>query len=149
MDIAAAEEEVARWKLAAEQEAAAGRAIEQDFESQVWTSYELVRSSPLTIYERKIFAVLRMIKRSHYFFRVFFSRLGQRVDLVLDPNFAVWQSVDQWSDLILTIIWRLSLSLSFLLLCLSSLSHPLCCYSLPPLSPLLSSLHFCYSPFPL
>ena len=35
MDIAAAEEEVARWKLAAEQEAAAGRAIEQDFESQV------------------------------------------------------------------------------------------------------------------
>ncbi|XP_043724700.1 uncharacterized protein At3g49055-like isoform X1 [Telopea speciosissima] len=31
MDIAAAEEEIARWKVAAEQEAAAGRAIEQEY----------------------------------------------------------------------------------------------------------------------
>ncbi|KAJ0257862.1 Paramyosin [Hirschfeldia incana] len=34
-DIAAAEEEIARWKVAAEQEAAAGGAVEQDFTSQV------------------------------------------------------------------------------------------------------------------
>ncbi|RWR97018.1 putative Paramyosin [Cinnamomum micranthum f. kanehirae] len=42
MDIAAAEEEIARWKLAAEQEAAAGRAVEQEFLAQglglVWRS---------------------------------------------------------------------------------------------------------------
>lgn len=41
MDIAAAEEEITRWKVAAEQEAAAGRAVEQEFVSQVcsqsWT----------------------------------------------------------------------------------------------------------------
>lgn len=35
MDIAAAEEEITRWKVAAEQEAAAGRAIEQELLSQV------------------------------------------------------------------------------------------------------------------
>eukprot|EP00268_Persea_americana_P064336 TRINITY_DN8458_c0_g1_i1.p1 TRINITY_DN8458_c0_g1~~TRINITY_DN8458_c0_g1_i1.p1 ORF type:complete len:681 (-),score=196.35 TRINITY_DN8458_c0_g1_i1:37-2079(-) len=35
MDIAAAEEEIARWKLAAEQEAAAGRAVEQEFLAQL------------------------------------------------------------------------------------------------------------------
>lgn len=35
MDIAAAEEEIARWKVAAEQEAAAGRGVEQDFVGQV------------------------------------------------------------------------------------------------------------------
>lgn len=35
MDIAAAEEEITRWKVAAEQEAAAGRAIEQEFVAQV------------------------------------------------------------------------------------------------------------------
>ncbi|CAH8349687.1 unnamed protein product [Eruca vesicaria subsp. sativa] len=34
-DIAAAEEETARWKKAAEQEAAAGGAVEQDFTSQL------------------------------------------------------------------------------------------------------------------
>ncbi|KAJ6689101.1 hypothetical protein OIU85_005501 [Salix viminalis] len=34
-DIAAAEEEITRWKVAAEQEAAAGRAIEQDFVAQL------------------------------------------------------------------------------------------------------------------
>lgn len=35
MDIAAAEEEIARWKVAAEQEAAAGRDIEQDYLAQI------------------------------------------------------------------------------------------------------------------
>jgi len=35
MDIAAAEEEITRWKVAAEQEAAAGRAVEQEFVVQV------------------------------------------------------------------------------------------------------------------
>ncbi|KAK1574926.1 hypothetical protein Q3G72_001057 [Acer saccharum] len=35
MDIAAAEEEITRWKAAAEQEAAAGGAVEQEFESQL------------------------------------------------------------------------------------------------------------------
>ncbi|XP_028776527.1 paramyosin isoform X2 [Neltuma alba] len=34
MDIAAAEEEINRWKLAAEQEAAAGRAVEQEYVAQ-------------------------------------------------------------------------------------------------------------------
>ncbi|KAJ0969101.1 hypothetical protein J5N97_021978 [Dioscorea zingiberensis] len=37
MDIATAEEEIARWKAAAEQEAAAGRAVEQDFLAQLST----------------------------------------------------------------------------------------------------------------
>ncbi|KAG9447276.1 hypothetical protein H6P81_013404 [Aristolochia fimbriata] len=37
MDIVAAEEEIARWKLAAEQEAAAGRAVEQEFIAQLST----------------------------------------------------------------------------------------------------------------
>lgn len=35
MDIAAAEEEITRWKVAAEQEAEAGRAVEQEFVAQV------------------------------------------------------------------------------------------------------------------
>ncbi|PPR96216.1 hypothetical protein GOBAR_AA24458 [Gossypium barbadense] len=35
MDIAAAEEEITRWKSAAEQEAAAGRAVEQEFLAQL------------------------------------------------------------------------------------------------------------------
>lgn len=35
MDIAAAEEEIARWKAAAQQEADAGKAVEQDFVAQV------------------------------------------------------------------------------------------------------------------
>ena len=35
MDIATTEEEINRWKLAAEQEAAAGRAVEQEFIAQV------------------------------------------------------------------------------------------------------------------
>lgn len=38
MDIAAAEEEITRWKVAAEQEAAAGRAVEQEYVSQVCKS---------------------------------------------------------------------------------------------------------------
>ncbi|KAJ4974272.1 hypothetical protein NE237_007446 [Protea cynaroides] len=37
MDIAAAEEEIVRWKVAAEQEAAAGRAIEQEYLAQLST----------------------------------------------------------------------------------------------------------------
>ncbi|XP_057496964.1 uncharacterized protein LOC130781682 [Actinidia eriantha] len=35
MDIAAAEEEITRWKLAAQQEAAAGKAVEQEFVAQL------------------------------------------------------------------------------------------------------------------
>lgn len=35
MDIAAAEEEITRWKVAAEQEADAGKAVEKDFLAQV------------------------------------------------------------------------------------------------------------------
>ncbi|XP_010251004.1 PREDICTED: uncharacterized protein At3g49055-like [Nelumbo nucifera] len=35
MDVAAAEEEIARWKMAAEQEAAAGKSIEQEFVQQL------------------------------------------------------------------------------------------------------------------
>lgn len=38
MDIATAEEEIARWKGAAEQEAAAGGAVEHDLSAQVWFS---------------------------------------------------------------------------------------------------------------
>lgn len=35
MDIAGAEEEITRWKVAAQQEAAAGKAVEQEFMVQV------------------------------------------------------------------------------------------------------------------
>lgn len=35
MDIAGAEEEIMRWKVAAQQEAAAGKAVEQEFMAQV------------------------------------------------------------------------------------------------------------------
>ena len=35
IDIASAEEEINRWKVAAEQEAGAGRAVEQEFAAQV------------------------------------------------------------------------------------------------------------------
>lgn len=35
MDIAVAEEEITRWKVAAQQEADAGKAVEQDFMAQV------------------------------------------------------------------------------------------------------------------
>lgn len=40
MDITAAEEEIMRWKVAAEQEAAAGKAVEQEFLAQV-CSYQV------------------------------------------------------------------------------------------------------------
>lgn len=36
MDIAVAEEEITRWKVAAQQEADAGKAVEQDFMAQVY-----------------------------------------------------------------------------------------------------------------
>lgn len=36
MDIAVAEEEITRWKVAAQQEADAGKAIEHDFVAQVY-----------------------------------------------------------------------------------------------------------------
>ena len=36
MDIAAAEEEITRWKVAAEEEAAAGKAVEQEYLAQVY-----------------------------------------------------------------------------------------------------------------
>lgn len=35
LDIAAAEEEITRWKVAAQQEADAGKAVEQEFVAQV------------------------------------------------------------------------------------------------------------------
>lgn len=35
MDITAAEEEITRWKIAAQQEAAAGKAVEQECDAQV------------------------------------------------------------------------------------------------------------------
>jgi hypothetical protein len=35
MDVTAAEEEIKRWKMAAEEEADAGRSIEQEFQIQV------------------------------------------------------------------------------------------------------------------
>lgn len=41
LDIAAAEEEITRWKVAAEQEAAAGGAIEQDYLAQVCSELSL------------------------------------------------------------------------------------------------------------
>lgn len=41
MDIAAAQEEIVRWKTAAEQEAAAGRAVEQEFLTQVCSQSSL------------------------------------------------------------------------------------------------------------
>jgi len=36
MDVTAAEEEIKRWKMAAEQEAEAGRSIEKEFQTQVF-----------------------------------------------------------------------------------------------------------------
>lgn len=55
MDIAAAEEEITRWKVAAEQEAAAGTGVEQEFVAQVpfqsWSDIisviSLIKSSSL------------------------------------------------------------------------------------------------------
>ncbi|KAG2269425.1 hypothetical protein Bca4012_071720 [Brassica carinata] len=50
-DIAAAEEEIARWKVAAEQEAAAGGAVEQDFTSQLHVLKEELEEAKQAIKE--------------------------------------------------------------------------------------------------
>ncbi|KAJ4916660.1 Uncharacterized protein Rs2_02210 [Raphanus sativus] len=50
-DIAAAEEEIARWKAAAEQEAAAGGAVEQDFTSQLYLLKEELEEAKQAIKE--------------------------------------------------------------------------------------------------
>ncbi|KFK40696.1 hypothetical protein AALP_AA2G029300 [Arabis alpina] len=50
-DIAAAEEEIARWKVAAEQEAAAGGAVEQDFTSQLYVLKEELEEAKQAIIE--------------------------------------------------------------------------------------------------
>ncbi|KAF8098135.1 hypothetical protein N665_0272s0004 [Sinapis alba] len=50
-DIAAAEEEIARWKVAAEQEAAAGGAVEQDFTSQLYVLKEELEEAKQAIKE--------------------------------------------------------------------------------------------------
>ncbi|CAN8291293.1 unnamed protein product [Cochlearia groenlandica] len=50
-DIAAAEEEIARWKVAAEQEAAAGGAVEQDFTSQLYVLKEELEEAKQAITE--------------------------------------------------------------------------------------------------
>lgn len=42
IDIAASEEEIKRWKAAAEQEAAAGESIEQEFTAQVYIQIFLI-----------------------------------------------------------------------------------------------------------
>ncbi|XP_077250573.1 paramyosin [Tasmannia lanceolata] len=51
LDIAAAEEEIVRWKVAAEQEAAAGRAIEQEFVSQLKSLREELEEAKQAILE--------------------------------------------------------------------------------------------------
>ncbi|XP_010477999.1 PREDICTED: myosin-9 [Camelina sativa] len=50
-DIAAAEEEITRWKVAAEQEAAAGGAVEQDFTSQLSVLKEELEEAKQAIIE--------------------------------------------------------------------------------------------------
>ncbi|CAE5958599.1 unnamed protein product [Arabidopsis arenosa] len=50
-DIAAAEEEITRWKVAAEQEAAAGGAVEQDFTSQLYVLKEELEEAKQAIIE--------------------------------------------------------------------------------------------------
>ncbi|KAL1198286.1 hypothetical protein V5N11_026951 [Cardamine amara subsp. amara] len=50
-DIAAAEEEITRWKVAAEQEAAAGGAVEQDFTSQLYVLKEELEEAKQAIRE--------------------------------------------------------------------------------------------------
>lgn len=51
MDIAAAEEEITRWKGAAEQEAAAGRAVEQDVLSQLSSLHQELEEAKQAIME--------------------------------------------------------------------------------------------------
>lgn len=45
LDISVAEEEITRWKVAAQQEADAGKAVEQDFMAQVYILNLLYRTS--------------------------------------------------------------------------------------------------------
>ena len=54
MDIVAAEEEIVRWKTAAEQEAAAGRAVEQEFLAQVCSQSSLYFISVVYLFIQKI-----------------------------------------------------------------------------------------------
>ncbi|KAK3223491.1 hypothetical protein Dsin_010516 [Dipteronia sinensis] len=51
LDIAAAEEEITRWKAAAEQEAAAGGAVEQEFESQLSALKQELEEAKQTLLE--------------------------------------------------------------------------------------------------
>ncbi|KAF2307065.1 hypothetical protein GH714_024648 [Hevea brasiliensis] len=51
MDIAAAEEEITRWKVAAEQEAAAGRAVEQEFVAQLSALKQELEETSLAMLE--------------------------------------------------------------------------------------------------
>ncbi|OAY32479.1 uncharacterized protein At3g49055 [Manihot esculenta] len=51
LDIAAAEEEITRWKVAAEQEAAAGRAVEQDFVAKLSAVKQELEETRLTMLE--------------------------------------------------------------------------------------------------
>ncbi|XP_065875697.1 uncharacterized protein At3g49055 [Euphorbia lathyris] len=51
MDIAAAEEEITRWKVAAEQEAAAGRAVEQEFVAQLSALKQELEEAKLSMLE--------------------------------------------------------------------------------------------------
>ncbi|GAV74931.1 hypothetical protein CFOL_v3_18411 [Cephalotus follicularis] len=51
MDIAASEEEITRWKVAAEQEAAAGRAVEQEFVGQLSTLKQELEEARLAMSE--------------------------------------------------------------------------------------------------
>ncbi|KAG6757172.1 hypothetical protein POTOM_037475 [Populus tomentosa] len=54
MDIAAAEEEITRWKVAAEQEAAAGRAVEQEFVAQVDEVFKAESNSNLSAVKQEL-----------------------------------------------------------------------------------------------
>jgi hypothetical protein len=49
MDITASEEEIKRWKMAAEEEAEAGRSIEQEFQTQVFCHKHISYSSACSL----------------------------------------------------------------------------------------------------
>ncbi|KAI3730896.1 hypothetical protein L1987_62076 [Smallanthus sonchifolius] len=51
MDIAAAEEEITRWKVAAQQEAEAGKAVEQDYVAQSHTIRQELEEAKLSVIE--------------------------------------------------------------------------------------------------
>ncbi|KAJ0899921.1 hypothetical protein HanPSC8_Chr08g0307621 [Helianthus annuus] len=51
MDIAAAEEEITRWKVAAQQEAAAGKAVEQDYVAQLHTIRQELEEAKQSVIE--------------------------------------------------------------------------------------------------